>query len=515
MFSVDELKEFLGTGNEWTSDLTCVPTVCEDTIDAHFVASNRQLNKGWIFKEEKYIRRIECSVLRGTDLLVLRSICLCSMRSGHYKQVVVVKVDVSAAVVQAHCDCVAGLSQRCQHVAGLLFAVRSIQSPSCTDMPCRWIAPTQGQNNLPMQPLQDITFKKHVVNKVVPAKPKRQLPATIPSLTHSDIEEFSKNIARDDPHLVYNRYSKSRSTPPCNTSIIPDTEDLHSERCSSIFREHFEKIVPLTSIERDSLCKKTLGQNENLAWTAERTGRLTASKFKTIVCCRKPDGLLRSILYPKRQEVLRPGDPRLYGLQNEDVAVTKYVHLMQLYDKDIEVTKTGLHVHEVHPFLGASPDRLVKDGNEVGQLEVKCPASKAGQTVQHACTDKAFCAELANGNVCLKRSHAYYYQVQGQLGVTGKPWCDFVICTNHPELHHCLSVERIYFDKDFWKEMCEGLLYFYRFAVIPELLTRRIRRLGFLYTTGPGYVSFQKYKDGFYFVTEQDGAFRFKLRKLK
>lgn len=37
------------------------------------------------------------------------------------------------------------LSQKCQHVAALLFAVIEVQTPSCTDMPCRWMAPTQGK----------------------------------------------------------------------------------------------------------------------------------------------------------------------------------------------------------------------------------------------------------------------------------------------------------------------------------------------------------------------------------
>ena len=42
------------------------------------------------------------------------------------------------------------------------------------------------------------------------------------------------------------------------------------------------------------------------------------------------------------------------------------------------------------------------------------------------CSDpKLFCERV--GNKCkLKRTHAYYAQVQGQMGCTGAQWCDFV-----------------------------------------------------------------------------------------
>lgn len=128
MFSVDELSKFLETGGEWSSNLTCVPAVDENTIDSHFAASNRQLNRGWIFKEEKYIRRIECHACRGTGLLVVRSICLCSMKSGHYKQVAVLKADAPAAAVQAHCTCVAGLVQIFQRKDVTLYCNGSMRT---------------------------------------------------------------------------------------------------------------------------------------------------------------------------------------------------------------------------------------------------------------------------------------------------------------------------------------------------------------------------------------------------
>ncbi|XP_075535641.1 uncharacterized protein LOC142571287 [Dermacentor variabilis] len=59
---------------------------------------------------------------------------------------------VTGSTVGAHCECVAGLSETCQHVAGLLFAVLEAgpegpgEQASCTDLPCKWIVPGEREN---------------------------------------------------------------------------------------------------------------------------------------------------------------------------------------------------------------------------------------------------------------------------------------------------------------------------------------------------------------------------------
>lgn len=75
MLALAEVKRLLSPGGVWTSNLTSVPLVAESVIDDHFGASHRQLRKGCIFKEEKYIRRIEFCHHRyasGCEALLLR-----------------------------------------------------------------------------------------------------------------------------------------------------------------------------------------------------------------------------------------------------------------------------------------------------------------------------------------------------------------------------------------------------------------------------------------------------------
>lgn len=85
------------------------------------------------------------------------------------------------------------------------------------------------------------------------------------------------------------------------------------------------------------------------------------------------------------------------------------------------------------PILGASPDAKVIDPGcleTFGLAEVKCPYKVANVAPIDACSDPKFCMEKTGTVTCqLKKNHEYYAQVQGQMGVTGCRWCDFILYT--------------------------------------------------------------------------------------
>ena len=70
-----------------------------------------------------------------------------------------------------------------------------------------------------------------------------------------------------------------------------------------------------------------------------------------------------------------------------------------------------------------------------------------------------------NGKPKLKHTHNYYYQVQGQLAITGRLWCDFIIYTAKD-----ICVERILFDSEFWSSMEAKLVDFYINCVLPLIV---------------------------------------------
>ena len=79
-----------------------------------------------------------------------------------------------------------------------------------------------------------------------------------------------------------------------------------------------------------------------------------------------------------------------------------------------------------------------------------------------------------DGKPKLKRTHKYYSQVQGLMGVTGAKWCDFVVYTSRG-----MSIERIPFDPQFWNEL-KGTLKMYYFK---HFLALEARELNLTYTT--------------------------------
>jgi len=106
-------------------------------------------------------------------------------------------------------------------------------------------------------------------------------------------------------------------------------------------------------------------------------------------------------------------------------------------------------------ILAGTPDaRVVDFGSEhhFGLAEVKCPETKYCVTPLEASEDPTLCCEAVNRQCKLKRDHAYFAQVQGQMGVTGASWCDFIIYTKKG-----ISVERIAFDPAYWAELRQKL----------------------------------------------------------
>ena len=142
------------------------------------------------------------------------------------------------------------------------------------------------------------------------------------------------------------------------------------------------------------------------------------------------------------------------------------------------MSECGLFVKSNAPYLGASPDGIVTYTNsgktETGVLEVKCPASEKWKTLspEECAKDVDFYCDLdTETRLCrLKRSHKYYFQVQGQMALTGMKWCDFVVWTLGG-----ISVERIMFSEECW-DMFQKLKNFYQNVFLLELFCRRVMR---------------------------------------
>jgi putative phage-type endonuclease len=139
-------------------------------------------------------------------------------------------------------------------------------------------------------------------------------------------------------------------------------------------------------------------QGADPAWHSARASRLTASHFAEalgISPWSTPQTLYRYYTEPSLRESWTGNAATEHGCQSESLALRAYERLT-----GHAVEQTGFHVHPDHSWLGASPDGLVGDD---GLIEIKCPVRQLPDSIP---------------------VH-YMSQVQGQLEITGRGWCDF------------------------------------------------------------------------------------------
>ena len=246
------------------------------------------------------------------------------------------------------------------------------------------------------------------------------------------------------------------------------SEEELQQKCENYTAQHFNK----TESQLTEVTEKTQQQSDSSLWKKERATRLTASYFGEVLSKRpatKTAPLVKRIIYPS----LNPTACMLHGIAAEKYAIVEYIKEKEKIGEKFEVFPTGLHIHQNHQQLAASPDGIVhQDSKAVGLLEVKNLLKNKLISFKEAASElSSFCLELKDGKLQLKRKHKYYMQCQGQLNIIGKEWLDFVVRRESP---HELHIERIKKDPEFWeKTMLPKLLSFHQHCMLPELACPR------------------------------------------
>lgn len=214
-----------------------------------------------------------------------------------------------------------------------------------------------------------------MLNKSTPKQPRRRVP---PAPTSGASEEFHtsdilKELGAAGPPMLWSLYAvEEPQQHQQQQRPIDDTELLLSARCTDVARDYMTSICPVGEKERQAVCQSTLGPHPT--WKREKIGRMGASMFRRIIRCTRSESIVQDILYPRAQS-MKPGDPRLYGIQNEPGAVSLHVSSMAAQGRDVVVEETWPRVHREYPYTGVSRDRIVRERGERGLLEVKCPSS--------------------------------------------------------------------------------------------------------------------------------------------
>lgn len=184
----------------------------------------------------------------------------------------------------------------------------------------------------------------------------------------------------------------------------------------------------------------SLKQAQEGEWMSVRNAlEITASEFaagRDEWKYKSRDALLKEKVKPKVKQAGKDHSPPLmFGLRMEPLAINEYVR-----STGNTVMRTGLHVHE-NLRWGASPDGLVRTTEgEDGLLEVKC-----------------FWKYRNDGSVpqVTECPPEFYDQIQGQLAVLERSWCDLVMYTSPKpdKLHENICIVRVQRDVDYFESV--------------------------------------------------------------
>lgn len=194
--------------------------------------------------------------------------------------------------------------------------------------------------------------------------------------------------------------------------------------------------------------RATKEQADSSVWFTSRAGGITSSTVYT--ACRTPlskpsISLMKRMCYPEEHTFFSTATN--WGTQKEDVARKAYISMVAAKHEEFACESARLHICATEPFLAASPDGLIsckRSGAAV--LEVKCAYS--ANCVGDPLKQKGGCLEQFADSAQLKRSHAYFQQVQLQLNVCERQYCDFLLWTPSD-----IFMERITIDMSFCIEM--------------------------------------------------------------
>ena len=280
------------------------------------------------------------------------------------------------------------------------------------------------------------------------------------------------SVLLDKDTTVWNDYNSvsdiQHAVPPTNVHL-PSRKELMELVAS------FKKSLELSPQQIRELEQNTREQYQSLLWYSAPRYRLTASTFGRIyqlLPTTPPDSLVKQLLHSQSFST----NATEWGKENEPIALQKYVqHQLSTGHTGLVTCSAGFVVSEEYPFLGASPDAFVYDPsstNQLGLAEIKCPYKYRELHPEDASQQTDFCCKLSTRSdgtkvVQLKRRHPYYSQIQGQLAITDRKWCDFVVYTKKG-----ISIERIDNDTEFWEnKLLPKLTAFYDGSLCPSIVS--------------------------------------------
>ncbi len=194
-------------------------------------------------------------------------------------------------------------------------------------------------------------------------------------------------------------------------------------------------MTTFTTEDRLAAQKVIQGTDE---WKRIKLGHVSGSSIADVMAKGKSGEAITRKKYRTRIVAERLSNEIMESFSNSSMewGVLQEPFARQAYEVSREtfVDKTGFWLHPTIKWLGVSPDGLVGDD---GLVEIKCP-----NTTTHI--------DYLDADVVPTE---YYKQIQCQLWVTNREWCDFVSYDPRLPERNRLFVKRLYRSNDTISDM--------------------------------------------------------------
>ena len=114
----------------------------------------------------------------------------------------------------------------------------------------------------------------------------------------------------------------------------------------------------------------------------------------------------------------------------EQHASNAFLDIFKQNHKKTNLSNCGLFLDGEHPFIGGSPDGIVKcacPGRAC--LEVKCPYSISHKSPTDPDVQLPY-LKMIDNELKLNKNHKYYTQCQQKMAITGTELCYFFVYTS-------------------------------------------------------------------------------------
>ncbi|XP_030833719.1 uncharacterized protein LOC115920991 isoform X1 [Strongylocentrotus purpuratus] len=437
-------------------------------------------------------------------------ICYCFVRGKVVPQVKLsesaystwlVLLKETGRICTAECNCCVGVQATCKHIAALLFAVAEVveegRNASCTSQPKAWgLPPKKRMKEALHQPqfaenIKVVAMKEDVMHQELDNSrpyrsnfdPRLHCHRARRNINDFDLDWLASITNGNCGLLAYTKREPNELQSTPNISEVDRYEEVVSCDFPLTVAEALQdlsdiQLMEISTHQQQVIIRETKQQAKSNLWKKHRVGRITASVAGDCAAA------VRNGTIHGHSQVARvmgyygsaSSSALQWGKSQEKVAVKQYTayHRLKCKNSNTKCEDTGLWISTKFPYIAASPDAIVtcRYCGE-GLLEVKNPYTQRRSTITEYVTQKGSCLVSENGTNHLNRRHPYFAQVQLQLWVSGKKWCDFVVRTIAKVNN--LHVERILLDDQYMENILPKIHTFFHKGIVSEFASGRVK----------------------------------------